>query len=125
MACREHQLRDVVVVIERTGRYHLPVKRAFVPHADFEVRILDPWPRINTARSNTPANKTDDIDLGAIHAAAVHGFGLVPVALPPVFLELRDRERGTAATSSARRAAALPDPRSSAQPHAGIRRNLQ
>ncbi len=91
-ACREHQLRDVVVVIERTGRYHLPVKRAFAD-ADFEVRILDPLATHQYRKVKHAGNKTDDIDLGAIHAAAVHGFGLVPVALPPVFLELRDWAR--------------------------------
>ncbi len=91
-ACREHQLRDVLVVIEPTGRYHLPVKRAFAD-ADFEVRTHDPLATHQYRKVKHAGNKTDDIDLGAIHAAAVHGFGLVPVALPPVFLELRDQAR--------------------------------
>jgi transposase len=37
-----HQLRDLVVVIERTGKYHQPVQRAF-RDAGFETRLVHPY----------------------------------------------------------------------------------
>ncbi len=41
-AFAEHQLRDGLVAIERTGRYHRVVQRTFVA-AGFETRILHPF----------------------------------------------------------------------------------
>jgi transposase len=80
---QEHRLGDLIVALERTGRYHLPLKRAFTA-AGFEVRIVDPLATAQYRKPDHAGTKTDDIDLVAIHRAAVHGFGLaVPVAPPP------------------------------------------
>ena len=40
--CREQDIADCLVVIERTGRYQLPVQRAFAD-AGFETRIIHPF----------------------------------------------------------------------------------
>jgi transposase len=88
-AAREHQITDFVVVVERTGRYHLVVKRALA-QAGFEVRVIDPLATHQFRKPVHAGNKTDDTDLEAIHDAAVHGLGIVPVVWPPVLLQLQD-----------------------------------
>src|SRR5881396_3498021 len=40
-AITQHDLRDMLVAVERTGIYHLPVKRAFASRR-FETRIVHP-----------------------------------------------------------------------------------
>ncbi|MCI0355054.1 MAG: transposase [Acidobacteria bacterium] len=74
-ACRRHELRDRVVVIERTGRYHLVVRRVF-DAAGFETRIVHPYTTKQLRQPADPNTKTDDTDLMAIHRAAVNGFAL-------------------------------------------------
>jgi transposase len=74
-ASRRHDLRDCVVVIERTGRYHLVVRRAF-DAGGFETRIVHPYTTKQLRQPADPNNKTDDTDLMAIHRAAVNGFAL-------------------------------------------------
>lgn len=91
-ASQEHHLADLIVVVERTGRYHLVVKQAF-EKAGFEVRVIDPLATHQFRKPVHAGNKTDDTDLDAIHDAATHGLGLVPVVWPPVFLELQDWAR--------------------------------
>jgi len=75
-ATRRHDLRDLVVAIERTGRYHLPVKRA-MRDADLETRMVHPFATKRFREPASPAVKTDAIDLGAIFRATVNGFGLL------------------------------------------------
>jgi transposase len=75
-AIRQHDLRDQLVAIERTGRYHQPVRRAFAA-AGFETRIVHPFATSRLRQPRDPGNKTDDTDLVAIHTAAVNGFALV------------------------------------------------
>src|SRR5437016_14681365 len=41
-ACQDHDLRDALVAIERTGRYHHPVRDAF-RRAQFDTRIVHPF----------------------------------------------------------------------------------
>jgi transposase len=75
-AITDHDLRDVLVAIERTGSYHRIVQRAFT-QAGFEVRIVHPFATKQYRQPSDPGNKTDDTDLTAIHRAAVGGFALV------------------------------------------------
>src|SRR6516165_4435278 len=75
-ALRDQDLRDVLVAVERTGRYHHPVRRAFAG-AGFETRIVHPFATSRLRQPSDPGNKTDDTDLAAIHRAAVNGFALV------------------------------------------------
>jgi transposase len=91
-AVAEHHLDDLVVAVERTGRYHLPVKRAFAD-AGFEVRTVHPFATRQFRLPADPGNKTDDTDLSAIHRAAVNGFGLTERPLDDLSLRLRSLAR--------------------------------
>jgi transposase len=91
-AVGDHKIADLIVVIERTGRYHLIVKKA-LEDAGLEVRVIDPMATHQFRKPVHAGNKTDDTDLQAIHDAAAHGPGLVHPALPPVFQELQDWAR--------------------------------
>ena len=71
-----HQLRDGLVAIERTGRYHRLVQRVFAA-AGFETRILHPFATKQYRQPVDPGNKTDDTDLSAIHRATVTGCALL------------------------------------------------
>jgi transposase len=77
---REHQLQDLVVSIERTGDYHLPVKRAFdaaeFDGRKFDTRIVHPFATKQHRQAVDPGDKTDDNDLAAMFRATVAGFGL-------------------------------------------------
>jgi transposase len=84
----DHDLRDLIVAIERTGNYHLPVKRAAVA-AGLEARIVHPLASKQFRLPADPGNKTDDTDLAAIQRAAVNGFGLVEPALDETHARLR------------------------------------
>jgi transposase len=85
---REHRIRDQVVAIERTGNYHLPVKRAFAT-AGFETRIVHPFATKQFRQPADPGNKTDPNDLDAMFRATVTGFGLVEKELDEVSQKLR------------------------------------
>jgi transposase len=71
-----HDLRDGLIAIERTGRYHRLVQRAFAA-AGFETRILHPFVTKQYRQPVDPGNKTDDTDLAAIHRATVTGCALL------------------------------------------------
>ena len=75
-AMGRHELRDSLVAVERTGRYHHPIKNAFAK-ADFDTRLVHPYTTKQFRQPANPDNKTDDTDLAAIHRAAVNGFALV------------------------------------------------
>jgi transposase len=75
-AFADHQLHDGLVAIERTGRYHRIVQRAFAA-AGFETRILHPFVTKQYRQGVDPGNKTDDTDLAAIHRATVTGCALL------------------------------------------------
>ena len=83
-----HVLKDLIVVIERTGSYHRVMQRAFTK-AGFEVRIIHPFATKQYRQPADPGNKTDDTDLAAIHRAAVNGFGLLEHEPNPVFVSLQ------------------------------------
>jgi transposase len=74
-AVRDHALKDLLVVIERTGRYHRPVQRAFLA-AGHDIRIVHPFATKQFRQVANPGDKTDDHDLRAMHCAAINGFAL-------------------------------------------------
>lgn len=84
----KHGIADQVVAIERTGNYHLPVKRAF-SKAGFETRIVHPFATKQFRQADDPGNKTDPNDLKAIFRASVSGFGLLEPELDSVSQKLR------------------------------------
>jgi transposase len=75
-AFADQQLRDGLVAIERTGRYHRLVQRTFAA-AGFETRILHPFVTKQYRQPVDPGYKTDDTDLAAIHRATVTGCALL------------------------------------------------
>jgi len=75
-AFAQQQLRDGLVAIERTGRYHRLVQRTFAA-AGLETRILHPFVTKQYRQPVDPGNKTDDTDLAAIHRATVTGCALL------------------------------------------------
>jgi transposase len=78
-AMADHDLRDLIVAIERTGHYHAPIKRA-VTAAGLEARIVQPLASKQFRLPADPGNKTDETDLAAIQRAAVNGLGLIEPA---------------------------------------------
>lgn len=87
-AVQAHQLGGVIVAVERTGRFHIPVQAAF-RDAGFEVRIVHPFTTQQFRQPANPGNKTDDTDLSAIHRAAVNGFGLLEHAPDPLHEQIQ------------------------------------
>lgn len=79
-AVKQRDLRDVLVAVERTGRYHQPAQRAFEA-GGFEARIVHPLISRHFRQLADPAIKTDDKDLGGIGLAAINGFALIEAEL--------------------------------------------
>lgn len=77
---RKHQMTDWVCPIETTGRYHRPVKQTFQKQ-DWETREVHPFTSSLIRRSADLGTKTDDVDLAAIHRAAVDGLAMRPEVL--------------------------------------------
>lgn len=93
-AARERDIRDLLVAVERTGRYHHPPQRAFGA-GGFEVRTVHPLISRHFRQLADPGIKTDDKDLGGICLAAINGFALAEPA-PDAFwrqLQLLTRHR--------------------------------
>jgi transposase len=91
-AQQQHDIQDIIVVVERTGNYHLAPKRAF-SKAGFEVRVVHPFATKQYRLPANPGNKTDGNDLNAQHRAAVAGFGLCEFELESPYRELQLRAR--------------------------------
>jgi transposase len=87
-AMRQHDLKDLVVAIERTGEYHRPVQRAF-RQADFDTRLVHPFTTKQYRQPADPGNKTDDTDLAAIVRATTHGFGLLDPTWPDDYVTMQ------------------------------------
>lgn len=87
-AVARHGIKDMVVVVERTGRYHRPIQRAFTK-AGYEVRVIHPFATKQFRQPADPGNKTDNTDLSAMHRAAVSGFGLLEHEPDPLFVRLQ------------------------------------
>jgi transposase len=87
-AMQQHDLKDLVVAIERTGEYHRPVQRAF-RQAGFETRLVHPFTSKQYRQPADPGNKTDDTDLAAICRATTHGFGLLEPTWPDDYVTLQ------------------------------------
>ncbi len=109
-AQEKHRIQDTIVVVERTGNYYLPVKRAF-SQAGFDTRVVHPFATKQYRMPANPGNKTDETDLYAQHRAAVAGFGLCEFELEPPYrqLQLRARHRRNLVEKSAALACQIRD----------------
>ena len=87
-AMTQHEIKDVIIAIERTGDYHLPVKRAF-SNADFACRIVHPFATKRFRDPANPGNKTDENDMAAIVRAAQSGFALCEQPWDEVYRRLQ------------------------------------
>ena len=83
-----NQILDLIVAVERTGRYHQVVREAF-RNAGFDTRIVHPFATKQFRQPADPGNKTDDTDLSAIHRAAVNGFGLAEPVPDPLSTRIK------------------------------------
>jgi len=89
---QQHDIQDMIVVVERTGSYYLAPKRAFAKAA-FDTRVVHPFVTKQYRMPANPGNKTDGTDLHAMHRAAVAGFGLCEWELESPYRELQLRAR--------------------------------
>jgi transposase len=87
-ALQQAAIRDQIIVIERTGRYHRPIQRAFAK-AGFETRIIHPLTTKQHRQPDNPGNKTDETDMTAIRRGAVNGFGLLEPPSDPLSVRLQ------------------------------------
>lgn len=91
-AQQQHDIQDMIVVVERTGNYHLAPKRAFAK-AGFETRVVHPFATKQYRVPADPGIKTDGTDLNAQHRATTAGFGLREFELESPYRELQLRAR--------------------------------
>lgn len=87
-AMKERDIGDLLVAVERTGRYHQAPARAFAA-AHFEVRTVHPFTTKQFRQPADPGNKTDDTDLAAITRAAINGFALIEPELDESWRQLQ------------------------------------
>ncbi len=78
----KHDIQDCVCAVETTGRYHLPIAR-FFKQQQWDTRDVHPYTSSLIRRSADLGTKTDDIDLAAIHRAAIDGLAMQPEVLDP------------------------------------------
>jgi transposase len=100
--CREHGLKDLVVGIEQTGRYHRPIKRALEKR--WEVKTIHPFVTKQLRQPASPGVKTDGIDLEAMSRAIIGGYGDEQRPLPALYAkwQLINRAREDAVDSRRR-----------------------
>jgi len=91
--CERHGLKDLVVAIEQTGRYHVPIRQVLRKHWD--VQMVHPFATKQLRQPADPGNKTDPTDLQAIVRALVVGYGRSEAELPGRWADWRlvSRER--------------------------------
>jgi transposase len=91
--CERHGLKDLVVAIEQTGRYHVPIRQVLRRHWD--VQMVHPFATKQLRQPADPGNKTDPTDLHAIVRAVIVGYGTTERELPPHWADWRlvSRER--------------------------------
>lgn len=80
-----HGLKDMVAGIERTGRYHEPIRRALKSHWD--VVMIHPFATKQLRQPAAPGTKTDGIDLRAENRALILGYATKDPELSLSWLE--------------------------------------
>lgn len=72
---KKHGIRDGLIALESTGRYHRPIKQAF-RELQWDCREVHPYTSKMYRCASDLGQKTDHIDLEAIHRAAVNGLAM-------------------------------------------------
>jgi transposase len=92
-SAEKHQIKDLVIAVERTGKYHLPIVRAFRAaewqRGKFDVRIVHPFATKQHRQPANPGDKTDDHDLAALFRATVGGYGLLEESWDDIHRQLQ------------------------------------
>lgn len=83
----KHGLTDLVVGIERTGRWHQPVKQ--MVEKKWPVKMIHPFTTKQLRQPASSGIKTDPIDLTAMLRAMICGYGTEDLELPEPWLEFR------------------------------------
>ena len=100
-AQEKHNIQDMIVVVERTGNYYLPPKRAFAS-AGFETRVVHPFATKQYQMPADPGNKTDETDLMLNTEPLLPDLGCASMSWNHL-IENCSYVRGTAATLSRKR----------------------
>jgi transposase len=82
-----HGLTDLVVALERTGRYFRPIQAVLRPH--WPIRMIHPFATKQLRQPADPGNKTDRTDLLAMVRAVQVGFTTVDASLSERWTEWR------------------------------------
>lgn len=85
---RKHEIHDCVCVVETTGRYHRPIKDTFRKQK-WDTREVHPFTSSLIRRSADLGTKTDEIDLAAIHRAALNGLAMSAEEIDPQWQQWR------------------------------------
>lgn len=85
---KKGRMADCVCVIESTGRYHQPVKTV-LQQQSWDTRLVHPYTTSMIRRSANLGEKTDDVDLEAIHRAAMDGLAMRPEVIDSHTLQWR------------------------------------
>ena len=86
-----HGLEDLVVGLERTGRYHRPIRNVLQRH--WTVKMVHPLATKHLRTPADPGNKTDATDLLAILRAIIAGYGTQDQQLSPAWACWRNVSR--------------------------------
>jgi hypothetical protein len=83
----DHHIIDAIGGVERTGRYHGPVRRTLRRHWD--VKMIHPYATKQLRQPASPGVKTDEVDLDAMTRAMITGYGREEPELPLLYSEWR------------------------------------
>ena len=89
-----HGLAELVVGIERTGRWHHPIKQ--LVEKKWPVKMIHPFTTKQLRQPASSGVKTDPVDLVAMQRAMICGYGTEEQELPESWLSFRQLSRARA-----------------------------
>ena len=92
---RLHELKDLIVGIERTGRWHHPIKQLMEDN-NWTVKMIHPFATKCLRQPDNRGRKTDSTDMLAMARAVTCYYGTDEAVLPDLWLELRNLSRARA-----------------------------
>lgn len=91
-ACLRYGIKEVLAGIERTSRFHMPIRRAFKKR-NWTVQTIQPYATKKLRQAIDSGSKTDETDLDAILRAMMVGYGIAERELPERWEEWRALNR--------------------------------